>query len=73
MEKDLFTIDKINNVRDEQYGMWQLSVQHPHVAGKGISIERIYVSKSRKECIEYAKANNIDAYISSGHSHGCKW
>ncbi len=69
-----YSIVKEHNAKSKNYGEWFLLKQHKEDSSI-ITDGVIFGATTRKECVDYAKQNNISInYIDSGRiPSGCKW
>lgn len=71
----VYHIDKCDAVRSEHYGTWYVRKCEDVKSGLIPQLEIVFRAKTRKECIEYAKKNNLTVtFISTGRIvSGNKW
>lgn len=62
-------VSKINNPKSENNGFWTVVVSR----GWGKQMETVFISKSKKECVEFAKAHSDKQHITNGVDYGAKW
>ena len=66
----MFTaVTKINNPKSGNNGMWCVIV----AGGYMKPFETVYMNKSKKACVEYAKKISEEPIISNGVEYGCKF
>ena len=66
----MFTaVTKINNPKSENNGMWCVSVSKGYMK----PFETVYMNKSKKVCVEYAKKISEMPIVSNGVEYGCKF
>lgn len=62
-------VERINNPKSENNGMWYVAVSD--VLYK--PLEMVYMNKSKKACVEYAKKLNEKPIVSNGIEYGAKF
>lgn len=66
----MFTaVAKINNPKSKNNGMWYVSVSEGYMK----PFEMVYMNKSKKACVEYAKKISEELIISNGVEYGCNF
>lgn len=60
---------KVNNPRSEYNGMWYVAVSEKAYE----PMETVFRHKSKKVCVEYAKALTEKPIVTSGKEYGCKF
>ncbi len=62
-------VSRINNPKSENNGLWVVIAS----CGNGKPMETVYINKSKKACVEYAKAHSDEQHITNGIDYGAKW
>ena len=63
----VYHIDKCDAVKSEYYGTWYVRKCENVKCGLVPQLEVVFRAKTRKECIEFAKANCLNvAYVGTG-------
>ena len=65
----IVSVDKIRNPRSENDGMWVV-----YVAEKFYEpMKSVFMDKSKKVCVEYAKRLSEKPVVGNGIEYGAKW
>lgn len=62
-------VDRINNPKSENNGLWAVSVAEELMK----PMKCVYMDKSKKACVKYAKAISDNPVIKSGREYGARW
>ena len=66
---DFMAVDKIHNPKSANDGMWVVYEDR----GNGKRMEAVYMSRRKKDCVEFAKAHSKAQHVSNGVEYGARW
>lgn len=62
-------VDKINNPKSENNGMWVVKVSNSYME----PMKTVFMNKSKKSCIEYAASLKENPIVTNGVDYGAKF
>lgn len=62
-------VDKINNPKSENNGLWTVSVAEE----LSRPMKCVFMNKSKKACVEYAKTISGNPVVKNGREYGARW
>lgn len=62
-------VSRINNPKSKNNGMWVVLAD----SADGHQMETVFMHKSKKSCIEYAKAHSEEQHITNGIEYGARF